>query len=213
MKMKTYRQIPILMVMLVATGCFSIGGEKKSTDGLSSTGLSDSDVPGTGVLTVAIPTSTQIMPHMTALAGLTPAQVTNNTRNSFAAKAGLLSLNGDAESISGPVQLATVSLGGEYCDDILDVEVPAASAQRRFFASVNFSAGLSSLSTSARADAITAMSRRFWGRAADATEVSLLQAGLSDAFLASNQTQTAETRRMMFYLCTVMLSSVSSHSL
>jgi hypothetical protein len=208
------RNLKMIFVLLsfnaFITGCFSLGGEKKDMSG-SSNGLSDADVAGSGILTASIPTSTQIMPHLISVTGLSLAQVTANTRNSFAAKVGLLSLNGDADSISGPVQLATLSLGGEFCDDILDVEVPMAAAQRRYYMNVNFGAGLNSLSSATRAEVMGVMARRFWGREADAAELSLLQNGLTDAFGASSQTATAETRRMMFYLCTVMLSSSSAH--
>ncbi|MEK2690674.1 hypothetical protein [Bdellovibrio sp. GT3] len=123
---------------------------------------------------------------------------------------GALAAGNDLSMANGPLMLSATSLAGEVCNSLLTTEKAQAAAQRAFFGSVNFAAGVSSLTDAAFESSVRGMARSYWGRNISMEELALLQGYKTEfiaALAAAARTQAASTNGLMLSTCAAMLSS------
>jgi hypothetical protein len=87
--------------------------------------------------------------------------------------------------------------------------------QRNFFGSINFGAGISSVSDANFEAAVRGMARQFWGRNENMEELMLLKqykTDFNDALAANARTQAASSSNLMLATCAAMLSAVDTIS-
>jgi len=110
-------------------------------------------------------------------------------------------------NINSPLLLASTSLAGEVCNNLLNAE--KASDARRFFNGVNFSAGQNAGAADLYAAAVEAMAQAFWGRPLNAEEASILT-GFYTSFTTGANNNADLTNDLYLGTCAAMLSSFDS---
>lgn len=153
-------------------------------------------------------TSDQVYRSMSSLTGVdlgnTAAQ--NDWRNN---RTNSLSDNFSLNAVTPPLLLNLTNLAGIFCDEAIKAET-ATNATRRLFTGVNFQGQVNTLSGAAFTSYISNLSQIFWGRAVTAGEQTMLEQARTahNASIAANQqTNVAETRKLVLMVCTAMLSS------
>jgi hypothetical protein len=87
--------------------------------------------------------------------------------------------------------------------------------QRNFFGSINFGAGIASVTDANFEAAVRGMARSFWGRNENTMELDLLKqfkTEFNDALAATARTQAASSSNLMLSTCAAMLSAVDAIS-
>ncbi|WP_413587247.1 hypothetical protein [Bdellovibrio sp. HCB274] len=156
----------------------------------------------------ALLSAEQTMASMMRVTNVTAVSTTLSTE--YSNRYGALAAGNDLSMANGPLMLSATSLAGEVCNSLLTTEKAQAAAQRAFFGSVNFAAGVSSLTDEAFATSVRGMARSYWGRNVNGEELALLLGYKADfiAALAANaRTQAASTSNLMLATCAAMLSS------
>lgn len=137
-----------------------------------------------------------------------------------------MSNTGDPSSVNGPGWMAITSLSGLGCIDVLAAEAKLAKAgsATNFVGQVNLWATPPMIQDSQIQDAVNHFARAYWGRMPTADESATILAAMTASFSdirAPAGVQTAGnpmtdpvdagTNRMMYFLCTAMLSSMDTH--
>jgi hypothetical protein len=136
-----------------------------------------------------------------------------------------ISNTGDPNSVNGPMWMAVTSLSGLGCVDVLANDAKAVKAGKapNFIVNVNLWATPPAVTDSQIQDTVNRFGRAFWGRNPTADESATILAAMTASFsdirtvaagAAGNPTKDAVnsgTNRMMFFLCTAMLSSMDTH--
>jgi len=135
----------------------------------------------------------------------------NTQLNEFSARASSLSTNERLTNVNAPLQLAATSIAGEVCNGLLNKEVAAAAASRKFFSQVDFTKPVGQNSQSAFQSAVNVMAQSFWNRAPTADEAAQLNQFYND-FSATAGTAAAGTRNLFLGTCTGMLASLESYT-
>ena len=126
---------------------------------------------------------------------------------------GALAAGNDLSMANAPLMLSSTSLAGEVCNTMITNEKALAAADRAFFSSLNFNAGISTMSDDVLKASIRGMARSFWGRNETQEEQALLlgfKQEFSDALAANARTQAASSTNLMTAVCSAMLSSLDA---
>jgi|GEM_PF-5666747 len=140
-----------------------------------------------------------------SMLNVTGQSVAPVSRTEYLARFGTMASTPNLGNMTSPLMLASTSLAGDICNNLITAEAPA-GATRKYFVNVNFNAGpdVNTFNSS-----IAAMAEGFWGRRINAEEVSILNSFYSD--LTTGVTANAAlTRAVMLGSCAAMLSSFDS---
>ena len=164
-------------------------------------------------LPVALLSAEQTLSSMMKLANVTTP--TTALLNEYNVRYGALAAGGDLSMANSPLMLGSTSLAGEVCNNMLTQETAQAATARNFFGSINFAAGVSSVTDAEYNTSIRGMARQFWGRSETAEELSMLQGYKTEfinALAATLRTQAASSKNLMLATCAAMLSSIDAIS-
>lgn len=134
-------------------------------------------------------------------------------RNEYNTRYGSLAPGNDLSLANAPLMLGATSLGGEVCNSLLTQEKALADTARNYFGSINFAAGVTSVTDAGFQSSVRGMARSFWGRNETMEELTLLSQFKMDfinALAATARTQAASTNNLMLATCSAMLSSVDA---
>jgi hypothetical protein len=159
--------------------------------------------------TVSVVNFDTVLESMIAQTGQMPsAQTLTRFRNLI----GLFSETGAVTTVNSSALLATATIAGEICNDLMMTEYAAGtpSANRRFFTMVSTDGnGRAStvLTANVQADVVRRMARSFWQRNEDAEELAMINAGVAEIIAAE---PNITVRKAGLFMCSAMLSSVSA---
>jgi hypothetical protein len=149
-----------------------------------------------------------------SMASVTGVPTTNGTvNNEFSRRQGLLASGYDLSGVTSPMLIGITNLGSTFCGQLINSEKAMAAASRKFFIEVDFTKGADMLSESIFMAAVQRMALAFWGRPANATELSYLAAARSDFlsdFTATEVKSTTASNNLTVFACTAMLASADS---
>ena len=118
------------------------------------------------------------------------------------------SLDGQIGATSASSMLATTSLAGFYCKNLVTKEQGIAdTAARIFYGNINFAQTNTQLSAAVRTAVFQKYADRFWRRAATADEISILNTLVDEAMLGVTAS-TAQLRNALILSCTAALNAV-----
>lgn len=219
-----YLKLILLVVPSMAVVAFSFNNcarygalDEASTydsSNLGSSGLDDEVNSEKLGLPYALLSAEQTLSSMLKVANLTTASTA--IINEYNSRYGSLAAGNDLSMVNGPLMLGSTSLAGEVCNSLLTQEKAITDASaRNFFSSINFNAGISSVTDAGFEASVRGMARSFWGRNEDAEELALLKqykTEFNDALAANARTQAASSSNLMLATCAAMLSSVDAIS-
>lgn len=134
--------------------------------------------------------------------------------NEYNGRYGSLAAGNDLSMANGPLMLGSTSLAGEVCNSLLTQEKAITDANaRNFFTSINFGAGISSITDAGFEASVRGMARSFWGRNETVDELALLKqykTEFNDALTATARAQAASSNGLMLATCAAMLSAVDA---
>ncbi|QDK45131.1 hypothetical protein DOM22_08160 [Bdellovibrio sp. ZAP7] len=192
-------------------------GEMQGASDLSSTSSSGTATESTDSEALGMPyallSAEQTFESMLRVANVSTVSAALSTE--YANRYGALAAGNDLTMANGPLMLSATSLGGEVCNSVLATEKAEAAGSRDFFNSINFAAGVSSMTDAQFNASVRGMARSYWGRNETAEELALLQTFKSEfiAALAANaRTQAASTSNLMLATCAAMISSFDALS-
>jgi hypothetical protein len=168
----------------------------------------DSEKLGIPIALLSAEQTLQSMLNVTNVA-TAPASVLTEYNTRY----GALAAGNDLSMANAPLMLSSTSLAGEVCNSMITNERAMAAADRAFFGSVNFNAGISTMSDDVVKASIRGMARSFWGRNETQDEQVLLlsyKLEFTDALAANARTQAASSANFMTALCSAMLSSLDA---
>ncbi len=150
----------------------------------------------------------------------------NVTPAELAALGASISNTGDPNSVNGPMWMAVTSLSGLGCVDVManEAKLGKAGTPANFAVQVNLWATPPMITDAQLQDSVNRFARAYWGRMPSADESATIIAAMSASFSdirAPSGAQVAGkpatdpvnegTNRMMYFLCTAMLSSMDTH--
>jgi hypothetical protein len=147
-------------------------------------------------------TAEQTYQSMLNVTGQSDAPV---SRTEYMGRFGTFSSTPTLTNLNSPLMLASTSLAGDICNNLIAKE-SAGGATRRYFAAVNFSAAPDAASYQS---AVAAMATSFWGRAISSEESGLLNGFYTD-MTSTGTKNAAMTRAVTLGACAAMLSSFDS---
>lgn len=210
------------VVMFSFNNCARYGAlDEASTSGSSNLGSSggalDGEVNSEKLgLPYALLSAEQTLSSMMKVTNVTTASTA--IVNEYNGRYGSLAAGNDLSMVNGPLMLGSTSLAGEVCNSLLTQEkavTNANAATRNFFSSINFDAGIASVTDAGFEASVRGMARSFWGRNENADELALLKqykTEFNDALAANARTQAASSSNLMLATCAAMLSSVDAIS-
>lgn len=166
--------------------------------------------PMAGANTVSLIYNKQLLDNMVVCAGTGTASP--ETVAEWESRQSSFSEYGFALDVTAPMLMAITAVAGEICDDLLDVELAQAPADRRLFKAWDFSKApsVADLPDSAINDAARRFALSCWAR----TEVAGEALAYREELRTSTESQTlAETRKLALIMCTGALASLSGITL
>lgn len=160
----------------------------------------------------ALLSAEQVYKSMSSLTGTTSNP---RTMAEYNARQSVLSSSFDLKTITSPMLISITNLASVFCSETLAREVPLQSAERKFFANVDFTKGAKSIDPAAYTSTIGKLSNAFWGRSPSSEETQVLNEGKEDfvsAMTAADVASATSSRNLMLFACTGMLSSFDSYS-
>lgn len=196
----------------------SSGGDvnTQGTNDVSVNTGSSADGPGVVVTNAtaayhkAILTGDQYLQSVFNLTGVPNDNGAAGVRMGYITSMGNFAVENEVSLITSPMLLSMGNTAGQVCQLAVNRETGLQAAQRRLFASVNF-AGNPASNTAAFSEAYTKMATLFWGRAPDASELSLGQeliTGVINQAAANDRTAVSTTTDVALAICAGLLSSV-----
>ncbi|MEZ0391670.1 MAG: hypothetical protein ACAH59_05610 [Pseudobdellovibrionaceae bacterium] len=152
--------------------------------------------------TVATVYSKQILDHYTTCLG--SGLPSDRTLQMYAAKAGTVSETGAVKTVTAPMLMASASIAGEVCRDLIDAE---RSGTPRIFIGYNLTSTTLPADTALR-DVLSRISRSCWSRDADSAEADIVLGALHSSFGNANAANTAHDAAL--FMCTSMLASLDT---
>ncbi len=192
----------------VGQGC-SKGGGGSSNSGDSSTVsqyISDGTVPDK--ITLSTIYGKQVLEHLVSCLGTENASP--KALKMYEDKQGTISVTGAVDAVSAPMLIGEISIAGEVCQDLIDIETELEDIDRRVLLGINFSSN-ELPSEQVLKDSIRRISLSCWGKAEDDTERQILLDALNEAFAGENYAGTAQDATL--FMCTSMLSSTNALTL
>lgn len=182
---------------------------------LGSSGSTDGEVNSEKLgLPFALLSAEQTLTSMMKVANVSTASTA--IVNEYNSRYGSLAAGNDLSMVNGPLMLGSTSLAGEVCNSLLTQEKAITDVtQRNFFGSINFGAGIASVTDANFEAAVRGMARSFWGRNENTMELDLLKqfkTEFNDALAATARTQAASSSNLMLSTCAAMLSAVDAIS-
>lgn len=156
-------------------------------------------IPNTA--TVALVYGKQILDHYTSCLG--SGLASERTLAMYEAKKGTISETGSVSTLTAPMLMASTSIAGEVCKDLIEKE----RAAPRIFVGFNFAA-TSLPAQSSLQDAVRRIARSCWGRDEDTQESEIILGAVSTAFSGASGANT--THDAALFMCTTMMSSLDS---
>jgi len=223
-----YKHLKIMLVivpsMAVAVFGFNNCGRYGALEGGTTDSASLGSSGGTGIaenevnseklgIPYALLSAEQTLASMMRVTNLTTAS--NTLITEYNNRYGSLAAGNDLSMVNGPLMLGSTSLAGEVCNTVLTQEKALADTARNFFGSINFAAGIASVSDANFEVAVRGMARSFWGRNENTAELALLKqykTEFNDALAAAARTQPASSSNLMLATCAAMLSAVDAIS-
>lgn len=151
--------------------------------------------------TVSVAYSQQALDQMASCLGVkTPSDA---TLRMYDTKKGAISVYGSAETITSPMMMSIVSIGGELCNDLINQE--RAPASQRIFKGWDM-ASSATPSQGLINEAVSRMALSCWQRAETSGERQEIIDTLSS--VAANEVRASEKSALI--LCTSMISSLNS---
>ena len=211
----TLRWIPVLALLAVGfNNCAPSGGGGGGSLDSASVGQPAPEVDSEKLgIPIALLSAEQTLQSMLSVTNTPVASAA--TLSEYNDRYGALAAGNDLSMANGPLMIGSTSLAGEVCNNMLTQEKAAAAANRNFYGSVNFAAGINSIDDLAFRSSIRGMARSFWGRNETMEEFTLLLQYKDDfaaALTATARTQAASTSNVLQALCAAMLSSLDSIS-
>ena len=211
--MKTKAFVLVSLFVAMAVGYQNCGDSAGSGYNVAGSNGSNLSTPGGNgdiaviaeARTASVISANRVMDSMVSCLGT--IEPSDATRQEYDRLKGSCSVEGSANSISQPMLAAFTILGGEACNDLINIEEQRAQGERRIFNSVDFDAGPNA-NFNAISDVVRRLSRSCWGRNETSQELRDLEIGVSQAF--GNANGARNTRMSMLYLCTIMVSSFNS---
>lgn len=204
-KMKTKLVLSMLVAAVSLSGCnFKSSDAVSSVQNIQSAPLDPNAIPATAVISTR--NFTQLNESMAAVTGVLAS--TNEIAGFFNASKTRFSLDGMTGSTSSSSVLATTSLAGFYCKNLVAKEAAIADmSQRIFFAGINFGQTNTQLSSSVREAVFQKYAERFWRRSANGQETAILGT-LIDEAMDGQTASTQQLRNALILSCTAALNSV-----
>lgn len=165
---------------------------------LSSTSFEKPNAP------LALMTAEQTYQSMLNVTGQTETPVSTNE---YALRFPTMSSSDSLANLSAPLLLASTSLAGDVCANLVNKE--RSSTARQFFTGVNFGAGLDANPPQAYFDAVQTMAVAFWGRELNASEEAIMTSFYSE-FRTGSTNNADLTNDLYVGACAAMLSSFDS---
>lgn len=196
-------------------GAMEDSGTSDSASLGSSSGVAEGEVNSEKLgLPYALLSAEQTLTSMMKVANVSTASPAIVTE--YNSRYGSLAAGNDLSMVNGPLMLGSTSLAGEVCNSLLTQEKAITDVtQRNFFGSINFAAGISSVTDANFEAAVRGMARSFWGRNENTAELDMLKqykTEFNDALAANARTQAASSSNLMLATCSAMLSAVDAIS-
>lgn len=193
-----------LLVVSLGQGCSKWTTKEFSADSSSTaSGSLQADDPAImpNTATVGLVYGKQILDHYSNCLG--SGLPTERTMAMYSSKQGSISESGAVSTLTAPMLMASTSIAGEVCKDLIEIERSAP----RIFMGINLSA-TSVPAQGMMQDAMRRIARSCWSRDEDSTESQIIMDGVNSAFSGVNGANTAHDA--MLFMCTSMLSSLDS---
>lgn len=145
-----------------------------------------------------------------SMASVSQVPISSTINNEFNARRSLMTDNYSITSVTSPMLISVTNLSSQFCNAILAQEVPLSAGQRRFFNSVDFTKPLSSLSESQFSQVIDKLGENILGRLPTAEEKKILSEARTEfeaAIPTANSNQSSQTRLLMLFSCSGLMSS------
>lgn len=151
-----------------------------------------------------------------SMASVTGVEPTRSITDEYNARRTLLSEDQTLESVSSPMMISITNIASRFCDELVDQESKKESSQRRFFGAVNFGAAVGGLNNDGYGQVLNQLGLGFWGRVPSEEEKVLLLEAKGEfvsAIPGNRQNSSSETKKLMLFTCSGMLSSFDFVSL
>lgn len=121
----------------------------------------------------------------------------------------LYSQTGLANSMSESVQVVTMRITSQFCEEAYNREAAMAAAQRCVYKSVNYQAGPEQFTTANVQSMVQDMAKQFWHKSANADELSVMTNGILGISNASTASGDAKRRDVAVAACTLALNVIN----
>lgn len=155
--------------------------------------------------TVGVLHFAQIRQAMSAVTGVSPTD--NQVANFYDLTKARYSTQGNVETISPAMLLATTAMAGVFCSRLIAAEKLLAGNARKVFNAVNFTVNQTGLNAQVRGDVFQRLAQAFWRRAPNNEELQILNTTVDEG-LTGRPNSVNETTNAMLVACTAALSSV-----
>lgn len=145
-----------------------------------------------------------------SLSSVTGVDLTNSILNEYQSRKTLMTENQSVASVTSPMMIAITNLSSQYCGELLSKESKLAAANRRFFSSIDFNAGVSANGQSKIMAATFSMAKSFLGRELTGEERQIMTEGYTEfvgALPANGAASSNSTRNALLFGCSSVLSS------
>jgi hypothetical protein len=129
-----------------------------------------------------------------------------NVKNFYNGAKSRLSLDGNPETVSAAMLLATTALAGVFCQEFIQIDAAKAAGARLVHNGVDFTKGQAFLTPELRLSVIQGYGELFWRRAPTAEEAAILVEALAEAEAGRAQS-TTELRNLLRVVCAAAASS------
>jgi hypothetical protein len=162
--------------------------------------------------TIGLVYGKQILDNFTSCLG--SGNPSERTLSVYDNKQGSISENGAVGTVTAPMLMATASIAGEVCMDLINAERRLSPAARRIFTNIDFTSN-SLPSQGLMQDAVRRIARSCWNRDEQSLEADTIIQGVSAAFSAAPTAavNTPVAQDAMLFICTSMMSSLDSIAL
>lgn len=147
---------------------------------------------------VGVIKKSQVLVSFTRCLGLQDSELSAATIAAYRNNISAFSQTGTAGSVTAPMLMASITVAGEVCRDLIDVE--GKRTNRIFFPGFNLANGVQG--TYVFSQTVHSFATACWGRPGTQTEVDTLAQALRDSNLYSQK-----TRSEALFLCTNILAS------
>jgi hypothetical protein len=163
-------------------------------------------------LSIGLVYGKQILDNFTGCLGSgIPSQ---RTLNVYEAKQGSISEDGAVGTVTAPMLMATASIAGEVCMDLINQERGLSLNARRIFTGIDFASN-SVPAQGLMQDAARRIARSCWDRDEESAEADVILQSVNSAFSSAPTAAVATpvAQDAMLFLCTSMMSSLEAIAL